>query len=55
MDRNILDLVQIGFSSLLIPLMGMVWHTQGRISKMEGELKSLYTVLELIVNRRRDA
>lgn len=54
MDKNLLDILQIAFSSLIIPLMGMVWTTQGRLSRMEGELKSLYKVLELYINRQRN-
>jgi len=38
----------------IIPMFGMIWGVQGRISKMEGELKALYSIVEIIVKRKED-
>ena len=45
-----LDFLQL----LIIPMFGMVWGVQGRISKMEGELKALYHLIEILTDRRKE-
>lgn len=36
-----IDLIRFGSNVLLIPLLGMIWSIQGRISKIEGKLDIL--------------
>jgi hypothetical protein len=33
---------------IIIPVFGMVWSIQGRISRMEGELKALYSIVNFV-------
>lgn len=54
MDFLNMDFLKIISEIFIIPVFGMVWSIQGRISRMEGELKSLYSIINLIVKRRRD-
>lgn len=42
--RQVADIVSL----LIIPIFVMMLNVQGRISRMEGEVKALYKVIELI-------
>jgi hypothetical protein len=48
-----LDFVRIALEFLIVPIFGMVWSTQGRISRMEGEIKALYTIIELFKDSKK--
>jgi len=48
------DLIKLAIDILIVPMFGMIWGVQGRISKMEGELKALYSIVEMIVKRKED-
>jgi hypothetical protein len=41
MGASALDVIKLVADVLLIPIMGMVWSVQGRISKLEGIIESL--------------
>jgi len=53
-DTNLIEWVSIGLQFLIIPIFGMVWGVQGRLSKMEGEIKALYTILHLTMGKKED-
>ena len=48
---EILEYVKLAMDFLIVPLFGMVWSAQGRLSRMEGEIKALYSIIDLISNR----
>lgn len=53
-DHAIMQYISLGLEFLVIPIFGMVWSVQGRISRMEGEIKALYKFMELqqqIINK----
>lgn len=46
-DHTIMQYISLGLEFLVIPIFGMVWSVQGRISRMEGEIQALYKFMEI--------
>lgn len=46
--QDYIDLLKIGVDFLIVPTFGMIWAVQGRLSRMEGELKALYSIIDLL-------
>ena len=47
-DPSLLELIRVGVDMLIIPIFGMLLSAQGRLSRMEGELKALYSIIDLL-------
>jgi len=47
-----IDLFRMAVELLLVPTFGVIMSLQGRLSRIEGELKSLYTILDLLTNKK---
>jgi hypothetical protein len=52
MNNETLMWLQFGLNLLFVPALGMMWSVQGRMSRMEGELKALYDLFHMILDRR---
>lgn len=51
-DGHLMEWLSLGLQFLVLPIFGMVWGVQGRLSKMEGEIKALYTILHLTIGKK---
>lgn len=49
-----LEYIKLFVDLLIVPIFAMVWGVQGRISRMEGELKALYHLITILTGRKRE-
>ena len=54
MDTGTIDLIRTAVDILIIPIFGMLLSAQGRLSRMEGELKALYSIIDLLSRKLKD-
>lgn len=45
MSDNILETVKLIADVAILPLLGMIYSVQGRLSKIEGQFSALYDLL----------
>lgn len=52
MNPQMLDLIKMIADIAVIPAFGMLWSIQGRMSRIEGELKSLYSIIAIVLEKK---
>lgn len=48
LDISTLEMIKLVGDLLILPVLGMVWSIQGRMSRMEGEIKALYEIVKML-------
>ncbi len=49
-----IEWVRMAMDFLIVPMFGMVWSVQGRLSRMEGEIKALYSIIDMLAHRKHE-
>lgn len=51
---SFLEWVRLLADAFVIPMFAVVLSGQGRLSRLEGELKALYTIIKMLTEKRNE-